>query len=81
MPGFSIGLIILDIWHGFEDASGIKCARVLNMPRYNYNKIIIIVINVIILEFFSARFVHSGALQLTILYFFNTELEHKNNES
>ena len=30
MPGFSTCLM-LDIWHGFEYASGIKCARVLSM--------------------------------------------------
>ena len=35
------------------------------MPQYRYNNIIIIVTNVIILEFLSARFVHPGAL-LTI---------------
>ena len=35
-------------------------ARVLNMPQYSYNNII--VTNVAILEFLSARFVHPGAL-------------------
>ena len=49
-------------------ASGIKCARVLNMLLYSYNNIII-VINVIILEFLSAQFVYLGAPQLTILSF------------
>ena len=40
------------------------------MPLYlSYNKIIINVTNVIILEFLSARFVHPGALQLIILSF------------
>ena len=56
--------------HGVEYASGIKyAARVLNMPRYNYNKIIIVTI-VHILEFFSTRFVHPGDPQLTVLSFF-----------
>ena len=64
--------IILDIWKGFEYASDIKCARVLNMPRYSYNNIIIDITNVIILEFLSAWFVTPGALQLTNLSFFNT---------
>ena len=36
------------------------------MSQYSYNNIIIVA-NVIILEFLSARFVHSGALQLMIL--------------
>ena len=31
--------------------------RVLNMSRYSYNNIIIIVTNVIMLELFSARFI------------------------
>ena len=39
------------------------------MSRYSYNNIIIIITNVIILEFLSARFVHSGASQLMILSF------------
>ena len=72
MPKFSISLIILDIWQGFEYASDI------NMPRYSYNNIIIIVTKI---EFLSARFVHPGALQLSISSFFWHELEHKNNES
>ena len=33
----------------------------LNMPQYSYNTVIIIVTNIIILEFLSARFVHPGA--------------------
>ena len=37
------------------------------LPRYSYNDIIIIITNVIILEFLSARFVHPGAPELTIL--------------
>ena len=41
------------------------------MLRYSYNNVIIIV-TVIMLEFFSARFVRLGPLQLTILSFFNT---------
>ena len=32
------------------------------MLRYSYNNIIIIVTNVIVFEFLSAGFVHSGAL-------------------
>ena len=36
--------------------------RVLNMLQYGYYNTIIIVTNVIILEFLSARFVHPGAL-------------------
>ena len=32
------------------------------MPQYSYNNIIIVVANVIILEFLSALFVHPGAL-------------------
>ena len=41
----------------------INCSDyVLNMPRYSYKKIIIIITNVVKLEFFSARFVHPGAL-------------------
>ena len=31
--------------------------RVLNMSRYSYNNIIIIVTNVVMLELFSARFI------------------------
>ena len=57
MPGFSICLIILDIWQGFQYASGIRYASVLNMLRYSYNNIIIVT-NVIIIEFLSTRFVH-----------------------
>ena len=47
-------ILFLDIWQDFECASSIKYARVLNMPQYSYNNIIIIVNNVIILEFLSA---------------------------
>ena len=36
--------------------------RVLNIPQYSYNNNYIIVTNVIILEFLSARFVHPIAL-------------------
>ena len=53
--------------------SWINCpdyARVLNMPQNNYN-IVIIVTNVIILEFLSAQFVEPGVL-LTFDLFFNT---------
>ena len=45
-----IYLIILGIWKGFEYASDIKRARVLNTSRYSYNSII--ATNLIILEFF-----------------------------
>ena len=58
MPGFSMKLIILEN----------KCARVLNISRYSYNNPIIVVANVIILKFLSARFVDPGAPQLTILF-------------
>ena len=62
MPGFSICFIILDIWYGFEYALGIKYTSVLNMLRYSYINIIIIIIvaNVIILEFLSARLINRG---------------------
>ena len=72
MPMFSVCFIILDIWQNFDYAPGIKYARVLSMLRYSYNNVIIIVTNVIMLEFFSARFVRLGPSQLTILSFFNT---------
>ena len=49
--GFSICLSILDTWQGFEYA--LVYARVLNMLHYSYNNIIIIVTNVITLEFLS----------------------------
>ena len=55
---------------GFEHASGTKYARVLNILGYSYNNIIILVTNIIILEFLSARFTHPGAPQQTILSFF-----------
>ena len=42
------------------------------MSCCNDNKIVIIVPYVIILECLSARFVHTGALQVTDLTFFNT---------
>ena len=63
---------ILDIWQSFQYISGIKYARVLNMPLYSYYSIIIIVTNFIMLEFLSARFVYPGTMQLTILSFFTT---------
>ena len=40
--GFLIRPIILDTWQGFEYASGIIYAMVLNMARYIYSNIIII---------------------------------------
>ena len=48
-------------------------ARIPNIPQYSYNNIIVTYVT--ILEFLSAQFIHSGALQLTILSilsFFNT---------
>ena len=54
-------------------------ARVLNISRYSYNNIIIIVTNDILLEFLSAQFVHPGALLPFYIFWHN--LEHKNNES
>ena len=68
MSGFLICLITLVIGQGFEYASVIKYASILNIAQYSYNNIIIVT-NVIILEFLSARFVHSDAPQLTILFF------------
>ena len=47
---------------------------------YNCNNIIIVT-NVITLEFLSAQFVHPGALKLTIFSFLWHELENKTNES
>ena len=52
--------MIVDICQSFEYASDIKYVRVLNMPRYSYSNIIIVA-NIIILEFLSARFVRPGA--------------------
>ena len=49
MTGFSISLIILDIWQDFEYASGIKYAKVLNMLQYSYNNIIFVT-NIVILK-------------------------------
>ena len=42
-------------------------ARILNMPRYSYNKIITIV-TVIMSEFLSARFEHPRALLLFYIF-------------
>ena len=39
-----------------------------DISRYSYNNPIIVVANVIILKFLSARFVDPGAPQLTILF-------------
>ena len=44
------------------------------MPCYSYNNIIVIATNVIIFEFLSDQFVHSGAMQP--FYLFQHELEH-----
>ena len=37
-------------------------SRVLNMPQYSYNNIIIVATNVVMLEFLSTWFVHRGTL-------------------
>ena len=58
------------------------------MLRYSYNNILIIVANVKISEFLSARFVYPGALlpfylvpfAIYLLPFY-LDLQHKNNES
>ena len=58
----------------FENA-WINCsdyARVFNILRYNCNNVNIVVINVIIIEFFSAQFEYPGALLL--FYLFLTEV-------
>ena len=68
MPGFAICLIILDICQVFEYVSGIKHGRVLNMPRFSYNKFIIVT-SITVLWFLTTRFVHLGTSQLTILSF------------
>ena len=44
------------------------------MPRYSYNDIIILT-NVFILEFLSARFIHRGPLQRAVFSFFLTQIE------
>ena len=54
-------------------------AKVLSVPRYSYNNIIIIVTNVITLQVLSALFVHPGTL-LPYFIFFEHDLEYKNNE-
>ena len=59
MSGFSM----------FKYVSSITYARFLNMLGYSYNNIIIVT-NVIILEFLSAWFVYPGAQQLYFLSFF-----------
>ena len=41
--------------------SGHEYTKVPNVPRYKYDNTIIIVANVIILEFLFSRFVHPGA--------------------
>ena len=50
------------------------------MPWYSNNNILVVVANVILLEFLSARIVHPSAPQLTILSFFNAS-QNKNYES
>ena len=54
------------IWQGFEYASSIKCARVLNMLWYGHNNIVCVA-SAIILDFLPAEFVHPGTPQLNIL--------------
>ena len=64
---FSICLTLL--FDRVLNVSETSYARVLNMPWYNYNNIIIIIIIIVtnfILEFLSARFVHPVTMQLTI---------------
>ena len=80
MQAFSMCLIILDIWQGFEYASSIKYSVVLNIPQCSYNNIINVATDVIMLEFSPTRFVYPGVLLLLILYFLN-ELENMNKES
>ena len=76
MPAFSICLIILDIWQGFQHVAVIKYSRVLNVLQYGYNTIIV-ANNVIILEFLPAWFVHPFALQPTILSFLNKSSDRR----
>ena len=67
---FSVCLTLL--FDRILNVSETSYARVLNMPWYNYNNIIIIIIITIvivtnfILEFLSTRFVHPVTMQLTI---------------
>ena len=54
--------------------------RVLNIPQYTYNNIIIIIAtNAIMLVFFFDLFMHP--VTLLSFYLFKHQLEHKNNES
>ena len=48
------------------------------MLQYSYNNIIVVT-NIIMLEFLSVQFLHSGPLQLTLIYLFSTEIKHENN--
>ena len=80
IPMFSIWLIILDIWRGFEYASAIKNAEVLNKLRYSYSNIIIVT-NIGILELSSVRFLHPGAPQITVPAFLTWVRRYKNSES
>ena len=50
------------------------------MPRDSY-KNIVIVTNIAILEFLSARFLHPGIPQLTILSFLTRVRRYKNKET
>ena len=55
------------------------CLKMLGMPRYSYNNIIITVTNLIILKFLFVRFKHPGAL--LPFYLFKDELGRKNYKS
>ena len=66
MPVFSICLIILEISQGFEHASCIKNAGVLNMLRYSCNNIIIVT-NIVILELLYAGSVHRKQIFYTLV--------------
>ena len=69
MPSSPLWSIILDILQGFEYASGIYYAEVLNMLQYSFNNNFIVT-NIIIFELLSLPFVQpSTPPQLTTLTF------------
>ena len=73
------GWILMNFLNMPENAR-IKCSdyiKALNMPQYIFNNTIII--TVIITEFLSPQFLHSGAL--LPFYLFQHQLEHKNIKS
>ena len=74
------GWILLNILqYAWQCVNELFYARILNMLRHSYDNIIIIIVtNVIILEFLSARFVHPGAP--LPFYLFKHELDYKNKE-